>query len=183
MSTISHSPIECYTGHALAEFGELGETFSAISRECYPGTGRDAYLLYGPTGNGKSSCVGALHKVLAEHRWLVTWVDCAEWPTDFVDRDELVEELCASTTQILVLDDLGKEPKQCHRDVGRVIMSRSKLQRRLDFMTCNLNVSTTDGVACELTEVYGSAVRSRLFGMCRKNVICFNGPDHRLEVG
>lgn len=184
MSFITSSPIECYTEHPLSAYGELGEVFQAIGEDHYPfmmpGTG---YLVYGPPGNGKSSVVGALHKVLADQKIMVHWVDCAQWPTSFFDRDELIADLSASTCHILVLDDLGREPERCHRDLERVIMARSKLKARLDFITCNLNVDVNDAEECELAKIYGQAARSRLFGMCRRNVINFNGPDHRLALG
>lgn len=184
MSFITSSPIECYTEHPLSAYGELGERFAEIGEDhrpsIYVGTG---YLIYGPPGNGKSSCVGALHKVLADQKIMVHWVDCAQWPTSFFDRDELVADLSASTCHILVLDDLGREAKHCHRDIERVIMARSKLKNRLDFMTCNLNVNVDDSEQCELSTIYGQAARSRLFGMCRRNIVNFNGPDHRMSVG
>lgn len=184
MTTIQFSPIKVYTDHKLSEYGELGKIFEKIGDNHHPAIfACTGFLLYGPPGNGKSSCVGALHKVLADRKVMVHWVDCINWPTEFDDRAELVEDLSAVTCHILVLDDLGREPKHCRKDVERVIMSRSKMRNRLDFITCNLNVDTKNSEKCELTEVYGSAIRSRLFGMCRKNIIDFNGPDHRLEVG
>lgn len=182
-SIIRHSPVECYTEWPLSAFDEIGEILHHVALSPMVAIAeRKAILLYGPTGNGKSSCVGALHKILADQKILVNFVDCAEWPEEFEDRRELIEDLKSPSTHILILDDLGKEPKQCHKDVGKVIMARSKLKNRLDFITCNLNVNTENEKLCELTEVYSSAVRSRLFGMCRKNVIELNGPDHRLEV-
>ncbi len=182
-SIIRHSPVECYTEWPLSAYGEVGEVLGHIAQKPLGSLAeRKAFLLFGPTGNGKSSCVGAFHKILAKRKILVNFVDCAEWPEEFEDRKELVDDLKSPSTHILIFDDLGKEPKQCHRDVSKVIMARSKLSFRLDLITCNLNIDTVNPAACELTEVYGSAVRSRLFGMCRKNVIEFNGPDHRLEV-
>ena len=184
MRMIRHSPIPCYTQHPLTKYGRLGAEFLDIATMPHLAVSQGmSYLLYGPPGNGKSSCVGALHRLLADKHILVHWVDCAEWPTGFSDRDEIVEDLCAVTCHILVLDDIGREPKHCRKDIERIVMSRAKISYRLDFMTCNLNVNTEDVDACELTEVYGSAVRSRLFGMCRRNVIHFNGPDHRMAVG
>ncbi len=184
MSFITSSPIECYTEHPLSAYGELGEVFQAIGedRNTYirAGTG---FLIYGPPGNGKSSVVGALHKVLADQKVMVHWVDCAQWPTTFFDRSELVEDLISQNCHILVLDDLGREQPFCNKDLERVIMARSKLKNRLDFMTCNLNVDVNDAEECELTTTYGQAARSRLFGMCRRNIINFNGPDHRLALG
>lgn len=179
MDALQHSPIREYAQHTLSEFGTLGEMFQEIVDD--PRTAviqQNAFLIYGPTGSGKSSVCGALHAALAKKRVLVAWLDCAQIQGDPREAEPLLQEV--SNYHILVLDDLGREPEHIRQKMAKLIFARHKRAERLDLITTNLTVNTDDAASCDITQVYGEAVRSRLFGMCRKNVICFNGQDLRI---
>lgn len=179
MAEIQYSPIRAYTHHDLREYGELGRLFQGIVDDPKSAVQlQQAYLIYGPTGSGKSSACGALHAQLAAKKILVAWLDCAQIPGDPRLAEPLLEEM--ADYHIVILDDMGREPEHIRPKIGKLIFARHKRDARLDLITTNLTVNTESADNCDITRMYGEAVRSRLFGMCGRNVLCFNGQDRRL---
>lgn len=180
---IHHTPIARYCQWGLDSFPtELRNLF-----QCFLNNPRAwirhrrSVLLWGPEGTGKSCIMGAVHQALAEQRRLVYWVDCAAWTDNYTESDEAAEDLSSSRTEIVLWDDLGKEPANTRGDVRDIIFARHKMARGVNILTTNLNLSS-ERDKCELTEKYGASLRSRLREMCGDHIICYEGMDRRMGV-
>ncbi|MHA2068990.1 MAG: hypothetical protein ACXABY_31900, partial [Candidatus Thorarchaeota archaeon] len=84
-------------------------------------------------------------------------------------------------TEIVLWDDLGKEPANTRGDVRDAIFARHKMASGVNIFTTNLNLSTQRD-ECELTEKYGASLRSRLREMCGECIIRYEGADRRMSV-
>lgn len=180
---IHQTPIKAYAKHRLEEFPkdlcvffrEFVENPSKWYEE------RKGVFIWGPEGTGKSSLVGALHKALADKKYMVHWVDCAAWPDDYEESDDMKKYLSQTSTRIVIWDDLGKEPANTKGDVVETLFARHKLDRGVDIFTANLNLSP-DIDTCELAQKYGASLRSRIKGMCGDSIIQYLGVDRRMEA-
>jgi DNA replication protein DnaC len=179
---IHHTPIGCYTKYGLDDFPvEVRDLFTTLVK--FPNSWYErgkAVLIWGPEGTGKSCIMGAVHKGLADQRRLVHWVDCADWPDDYEESDDMKDQLSSRSCRIVIWDDLGKEPKNTRGDVRDTIFARHRMPHRVDLITTNLNLSP-DRDTCELTQLYGASLRSRLIGMCGEYIIKYEGADRRVE--
>lgn len=135
----------------------------------------DAVLVYGPEGSGKSGMLASIHNQLAEWGWLLTWLDCNLWPDNFEESWFLTQDL--QYRGALIVDDLGREPQAMRKYVARILVARLA-ENQLTYITTNLNVNEEDREACELTDFYSAAIRSRLLGQC--DVVYLDGEDRRL---
>lgn len=143
---------------------------------------RTGYLLYGPTGSGKSSAVAVLHRFLVSRQLMAQWVECGAMPGDPIEAEDELERVTATTAFVVFFDDLGKELEHHRKRMSGVIMARHLMPARLDIFTTNLNVHPTDPHQCEFAEVYGEHARSRVWGLCGRNIVEFNGQDFRTRV-
>jgi DNA replication protein DnaC len=179
---IHNSPIPRYSRHPLRSFPddvrEVFENFTHHPVDWYEE--KKCALLWGPEGTGKSCLLGAVHKRLANQKRLVYWVDCARWPSDYDESRELKETLSSGTTRIVLWDDLGKEPKNIRGDLVDTFFARYAHARGVDMFTTNLALNS-DRDLCEMGQMYGPSVRSRLLGMCGDLVIQYLGVDRRME--
>lgn len=132
-------------------------------------------FIYGPEGSGKSSLLGAIHKELASAHWLVGWVSAIDFPDDFLEARTFVNEV--NSYPIIILDDVGKEPKNT-RSMFKKLIFESVSPGRIVLCSSNLTVGG-DVEGCQLTEYYGASARSRILG--GDCVIKLTGKDYRLE--
>lgn len=173
-------PPAVYSGYTLSDYGELGEQLEqVVVNPSVAIQKRRGFLLYGPSGSFKSSIAAAFHQALAAKQLMVRWFECAMLPPAPVEADELLEELMFENSYVVVFDDLGKEPEHHRKRVAKVIQYRALMARRFDLITTNLNVDPDEPEGCEVAEVYGEHIRSRIWGMCKRNVIEVNGADAR----
>lgn len=133
-------------------------------------------LIYGPEGSGKSYTAAAITSPLHSKGWMIGWVDCNMWPTDWHDADELLS--ACSLSQALVIDDLGREPKHMRDRVGRMLHSRRESGSKWTVITTNLTVDLEDPANCEIAKTYNRAVRSRLVDKDTELVL-MDGRDRR----
>ncbi len=177
---IRHDPLECYTRHSLDEYPpKLAKLFRDIAKRPNEAIRqRRCILLHGPEGAGKSSLVGAMHKILAAKKRMVYWVSMRQFPDDYKKAKAVADELKCADGTIVVFDDIGKEPKNVRSYIGDIIDARAELDFGVDIFTTNMNYSE-DPRECQVAEYYGTSIRSRILDMCLENVVFYDGPDLR----
>lgn len=184
MACIHTSPPEIYRseGLTLHDFDELGELFQEVVDDPKKAIeSRRGFLLFGPTGVGKSSVVACVHHEFTRKKKLVRWFECSMLPPDPIEAEDILEELMFDTAYVVIFDDLGQEPPHHHKRVAKVLQARALMPRRLDFITTNLTLDFEDEDECEISQKYGKHVRSRMWRMCKGGIIEMNGQDHRTE--
>lgn len=133
-------------------------------------------LLYGPEGSGKSYAAAALINYLAEKKWQCSWIDSMDWPGDFNASRQMLDD--AKRPRILVVDDLGREPKNIRGDIEALINYRHN-HNKWTVYTSNLTVDEDEAEDCALTTHYNRAIRSRLLA---RDVVLLDGADRREDA-
>jgi len=113
---------------------------------------------------------------------MARWVECAQIPNDPIEAEDVLEPLMDENAYVVIFDDLGKEAEHNHKRVAKVLQTRALMTRRFDIFTTNLNIDPDAAESCELAQVYGEHIRSRVWGMCRRNIVEVNNADARTTV-
>jgi DNA replication protein DnaC len=171
-----------YRGHPFVFDDETRKHIQAAAKWLINPNGTPGLLLCGLCGNGKTSLAQAIN-------WLVGLVTENELGYSkrknfmlhtaknicrvFVKKGSEYDEACK--TEMLIIDDLGEEPRevidygQPHTPIIDMILERYEMQR-LTIITTNLDVD-------ELKEKYGARVYDRLREMVTS--IIFENESYR----
>lgn len=124
-------------------------------------------VLFGPEGSGKSYIVAAIHHEWIAQKRAVRWMDCNQWPRDKFEAEKAMRQ--ALSYRSLIVDDLGREPRETQHILSQMIMSFLNDLRGVFIATTNLKPVRSDIDLCELASTYGRAERSRMLqGHCLK---------------
>lgn len=172
-------PPPAYRGYMIDDIpGPVRECFLALSAD-WPGTMNAGHrlVLYGPEGMLKTTSMAAMQNALGLDGWMSWWLDCFDLSRDPVQADEDLAPLRAAS--FLFIDDLGKEAPHLRPKLGDLIAYRVQRNYGVTVYTTNVAVDENDRNACELTELYGAAVRSRILGNAK--LVHMDGPDYRMK--